>query len=117
MQDVDDFLKKYRAQASLHPHKEYMEPQVPRLHDWTNVTASMSLVDHVRLRYVEMLIPQREFQTLVEQDRYWTKMSRQHDYAVQVVNQMVADEVVRKNNPTVERAWRNYQLLLEMSRK
>jgi hypothetical protein len=44
-------------------------------------------------------------------------MSRHHDYATSVVNQQVQDEVVRKNNPAVETAWRKYQMLLELARR
>ncbi len=117
MDEVQQFLERYQAQAGLHPHKQYADPRPPRLSDWQDL--AQDYITHIRFErkpYVEMLIPQHRFQELVERDRHYTEMSRHNDYATSVVNQMVADEVVRKTNPTVEQAWRRYQMLLELAR-
>lgn len=116
MQEVEDFLKKYEARAELSRDKMYARMprfQAGRLYDYDPYSLSW---DTQREPYVEVLVPQHRFQELVERDRYYTKLSREVDYATHVVNQQVQDELVRKQNPAVELAWRKYQLLLEMSR-
>lgn len=111
----DEFFEKYEAQVSL-SHKRYARRQPVKLSDW-NVHA-IDYDCHIQTeQYLEVTIPRHRLEELVERDRYYTELSRHHDYATQVVNQMVADELVRKQNPAVEKAWRNYQLLLEMARK
>ncbi len=119
MDDVDNFLKKYEANAGISQHKYYARRRPFRAdYSMLTATAAYNYCDHIdREPYVEMYIPQHRFQDLVERDHYYTEMSRNHDYATQVVNQMVADEVVRKNNPAVETAWRKYQMLLELARR
>lgn len=117
MDEVDDFLKKYEAHAGLSKHKMYA--RMPRYHhgriyDYDPYSATFDLE---REPYVEMYVPQHRFQEMVERDRYYTKLSREHDYATTVVNQQVQDEIVRKQNPAVEKAWRRYQMLLELARK
>ena len=118
MDEIESFLKKYQAQAMLSKHKMYAKPRRRHFDDY-NFTASqyMASIDFEREPYVEMYIPQEDFQRLVEKDRYYTRLSQEHDYATSVVNQMVQDEIVRKQNPAVEKAWRNYQMLLELARK
>lgn len=119
MDDVDDFLKQYQARAMLSRDKMYAKPQRYRYssdYDFTTYDCASS-ISFEREPYVEMYIPQDEFRKLVEKERYYKKMSQQHDYATQVVNQQVQDEVVRKQNPSVEIAWRKYQMLLELARK
>ncbi len=117
--DVDNFLERYEAHAGLSGHKMYARRRPFSLTDYHRnaIDAYYAEVQFEREPYVEMYIPQHRFQDLVERDFYYTKMARQQDYATSVVNQMVADEVVRKNNPAVEKAWRNYQMLLELARK
>jgi hypothetical protein len=118
MVEVEEFLKKYQAQAMLSTHKMYAKPRYQRFDDWhITSTQYMSSVDLEREPYVEMYVPQEHFQRLVEKDRYYTNLSKENNYAMSVVNQMIQDEVVRKQNPAVEKAWRNYQMLLELARK
>ena len=120
MDEVNDFLHKYEAQATLSDRKQYARirpmTRMDYSYDCTRaVYDAQSYID--REPYVEMYIPQHKFQEMIERDRYYSKMSQQVDYATQVVNQQVQDEIVRKQNPSVEKAWRNYQLLLEMCRR
>lgn len=120
MNDVDDFLKKYEAKASLSRDKLYARVRPMSRMDYSydctrEIYNAQAYVD--REPYVEMYIPQHKFQEMVERDRYYKQMAAQHEYATELANQQIRDEVIRKTNPAVEKAWRNYQLLLEMCRK
>ncbi len=121
MVDVDNFLKKYEAQAGLSERRQYARYKPMSVRDYHEHYSAMDVYEYQsfveREPYVEMYIPKHRFQELVERDRYYTEMSRHHDYATSVVNQQVQDEVVRKNNPAVETAWRKYQMLLELARR
>ena len=117
MQEVEDFLKRYEAHAGLSSHKQYARYRRPKFDDYMTAMDTYYHAQVDREPYVEMYVPQHRFQELVERDRYYTKLSREVDYATQVVNQQVQDEVVRRQNPAVELAWRKYQMLLELARK
>ena len=112
----NEFFEKYEAHVGL-SHKRYARRQPLKFNEWNvhSVEHDYSTV-HTE-QYMEVTIPKHRLQELVERDRYYTELSRHHDYATQVINQMVEDELVRTQNPAVEKAWRNYQLLLEMARK
>lgn len=114
---MNDFLKKYEAQVTL-SSKRYARRQPIRFSDWNVHSTEYDYTSTIQVEQcLDVTIPKHRFQELVERDRFYTELSRRHDYASAVVDQMVQDEVVRKNNPAVEKAWRNYQLLLEMCRK
>lgn len=118
--DLERFLEKYESMATM-SSRQYARRKPISFTDYHRHYSSLDVYDYEsyveRQPYVEVLIPQHRLQDLVEKDYYYTKLEREHDYATQVVNQMVKDEVVRKQNPAVEKAWRNYQLLLEIARK
>lgn len=116
MDDPNNFLEKYEAQVAL-SNKRYARRQPMRFSDWNVHSVDYDYTTIQTEQYLEVTIPKHRLQELVERDRYFGEMERRFDYASTVVNQMIADEVVRKNNPAVEKAWRKYQLLLEMARK
>lgn len=111
---INDFFQKYEAYVTV-SDKRYARRQPVRFSDWN--TYSVKHDYHIQTeQYLEVTIPRHQLEELVERDRFYSEIAKQHDYAVQVVNQMVRDELVRRDNPAVEKAWRNYQLLLEMAR-
>lgn len=120
MDDLNNFLFKYESQAQL-SIRQYARRRPMSVSDYHRYNSSMDVYDYEsyidREPMVEMVIPQHRFQELIERDIYYTKLSQQVDYATTVVNQMVEDEVVRKNNPAVEKAWKQYQMLLELCRR
>lgn len=114
--DPDDFFTKYEAHVALSP-KRYARRKPMKFSDWNvhSVDHDYSMIETEQ--YMEVTIPKHKLQELVERDRYFNELLKRHDYATQLVNQMVQDELVRKENLAVEKAWRNYQLLLELARK
>ena len=114
--DPDDFFNKYEAHVAL-SHKRYARRQPMKFSDWNNHSIEHDYTTIQTEQYMEVTIPKHRLQELVERDRYFNELLKRHDYATHLVNQMVEDELVRAQNPAVEKAWRNYQLLLELARK
>lgn len=114
---VNKFLKKYEAQAGMskrmyskyerHPFDQYSYK-------------SMDVYDYkynVRQEpYVEMYIPQHQFQELIERDNHLNEMAKQTDYAMAKLNQLMEEESIRSRNPAVKKAYEKYRTLLELSR-
>lgn len=121
MNDIDAFLHKYEAHASLSNRKHYAKRIPMSLSDYHRYNTAMDVYEyesHVqREPYVEMYIPQHKFQEIVERDKYFRQLEADMDYATRVVNQKMQDEIVRKNNPAVEKAFEKYKTLLELCRK
>lgn len=112
----NDFFEKYEAHVGL-SHKRYARRQPIRFSDWNVHSIEHDYSTIQTEQYMEVTIPKHRLQELVERDRFFDELSKRHDYAVELVNQMVRDDIVRKENPAVEKAWRNYQMLLEIARK
>jgi hypothetical protein len=66
---------------------------------------------------VELHIPQHRFDELIERDEYLTRVERELDYNQKVVNMLREDERVRDQNAAVQKAYKNYLMLLELARK
>lgn len=113
MDDPDNFLTRYEAHLA-YSNKRYAHRQPIRLVDW-NVYAE-HYIDHRVEQYMEVTIPQHRLQELIERDRYFNEMVKRHDYAQMLLAERTIEDTIRRQNPAVEKAWRNYQLLLEMAR-
>lgn len=112
--DPDNFLEKYEAHVRL-SDKRYARREPIRFSDWN--VYSTDYCSEIRTEpYLEVTLPQHRLQQLVERDRYFDQLIKQNDYSIQVVNQMVQDELVRKENPAVEKAYQKYKALLELCR-
>lgn len=116
--ETHSFLKRYEAQAGLSSRKHYYKREPYRLRDLDYYSSSMTASYHAEAEpMIEMNIPQHRFRELVEQERYKRYLESRADKDARVVDMLKADEQVRNNNPAVEKAYRNYLLLLEMARK
>lgn len=116
--EVNAFLKKYQAQAELSKHKVYVK--MPRYHhdriyDYDPYSAETT-INFQREPMVEMYIPQDKFRDLVERDRWVGQMEAEARYYKERYMQEVEDDKIRHRNPTVKKAWEQYQMLLELAR-
>lgn len=120
MDEVNKFLHRYEAQASI-SNKQYARRVPMSLSDYHRYNTAMDVYDYEtyvdREPYVEMLIPQHRFQEIIERDRYYSKLESELDYATRVVRQQAEDRLVRLQNPSVKNAYEKYKMLLEMARK
>jgi hypothetical protein len=110
------FLRKYEAQGRTSPMR-YARRIPVSYRSWDDTKAPLydSLVDHEPM--VELHIPQHRFDELIERDEYLTRVERELDYNQKVVNMLREDERVRDQNAAVQKAYKNYLMLLELARK
>lgn len=116
--ETNMFLKKYQAQAELSKHKMYARMpryHYGRIHDYDPYSATAQ-IEYNREPMVEMYIPQDKFRDLVERDRWVGQMEAEARYYKERYMQEVEDDKVRHRNPTVKKAWEQYQMLLELAR-
>ena len=116
--EVNYFLQIYEAQAGLSSHKLYYRRRPLRYTDWLDSGAPIPFDQEVdREPMVEMYIPQEKFRRLVEREQEFRDLVNRNQDLFEKIQDQRADEAVRKSNPAVEKAYRNYQMLLELARK
>lgn len=111
--EVNAFLKKYQAQAELSKHK--VCARMPKLRDCDPYSGTTT-IDYEREPAVEINMPQDRFRDLVERDRWVGQMEAEARYYKERYMQEVEDDKIRHRNPTVKKAWEQYQMLLELAR-
>lgn len=118
---TNQFLEKYEAHASLSDRKHYAKRMPMSLNEFHKYNTAMDVYEYEsflqREPYVEMYVPQHRFEEMVMQDEFYTAMSQKLDYATDVINEKIKDEMIRKSNPAVKKAYEKYQMLLEIARK
>jgi len=65
---------------------------------------------------VEINMPQDRFRDLVEKERWTSKVEQEAHYYKKRYMQEVEDDKIRNRNPSVKKAWEQYQMLLELAR-
>jgi hypothetical protein len=115
--ETEAFLKRFEAQAELSTRKRYYKrkPYNPLDFDYYSKTAMQTLQAEVE-PMVEVNIPQHRFTELVEKERYKRYLEERADYDARIVEMLRQDERVRDRNPTVQKAYQKYLMLLEMAR-
>jgi hypothetical protein len=116
-QEVNSFLKRHEATAGLSRHKLYARRIPVRYNEWLQDGGPIPFDQAVeREPMVEINMPQERFRSLVERERWYGKMEQEAEYYKRIVDQLRADERVRDDNPAVQKAWKNYLMLLELAR-
>ena len=114
---VKQFCSKYQAQAGLSRDKVYAKRLPVRYQDWLSQGGDIPFQQEVfREPMVEINMPQDKFRDLVERDRWVGQMEAEARYYKERYMQEVEDDKIRHRNPTVKKAWEQYQMLLELAR-
>lgn len=114
---VKQFCGKYQAQAELSRDKVYAKRLPVRYQDWLDQGGGVPFDQEVyREPMVEINMPQDKFKDLVEADRWYGQMEAEARYYKERYMQEVEDDKIRHRNPTVKKAWEQYQMLLELAR-
>ena len=113
--DLNKFLKKFECTAELSRDKRYARR--PRsIPNWRDSYA----IDHINYSVepmVEINMPQHRFDELIEQERYHSYLEDRAEHDAMIVQRLREDERVRDDNPAVQKAYRNYLMLLELARR
>ena len=108
------FLHRYEAQAGL-SNRQYAKRMPIRYVDWTG---EIPFHQEVQTEpYIEMFIPQHRFEELVDREKHFEEMASKSDYAQHILAEKTIEDTIRRQNPAVEKAWRNYKMLLELARQ
>ncbi len=114
---VKQFCNKYQAQAELSRNKVCAKRLPVRYQDWLDQGGGIPFDQEVyREPMVEINMPQDKFRDLVEADRWYGQMEAEARYYKERYMQEVEDDKIRHRNPTVKKAWEQYQMLLELAR-
>lgn len=116
MKAFEKFLNKYEATAEIDEYRRYSVRQ-PLSFNYYDVNISSYQATFNTEPMIKMHVPQHQFVRLTEQDKFVEYLERTNDYNQQVVNMLREDERVRDANPVVQKAYRNYLMLLELARK
>jgi hypothetical protein len=112
--DVDDFLKRHEATGEISRRRFYAKRAPIGRVDWSVGTIPDILVE--REPMVEINMPKHRFQDLVERERFYSQVERESEYYKRIVDQYRNDERIRDRNPTVQKAYEKYLMLLELAR-
>jgi hypothetical protein len=114
---VAEFLKRYESTAGLSRHKMYARRVPVRYNDWLKDGSPIPFHQEVeREPMVEINMPQDRFRDLVEKERWTSKVEQEAHYYKKRYMQEVEDDKIRNRNPSVKKAWEQYQMLLELAR-
>lgn len=116
--EVNEFLHKYGASASLSRDKRYYKRVPIRYQAWLDDNCPIPFEQEVEMEpMVEINLPREHFRKLVEREADYQDLIRINQESANILFQQRADEKVRKENPAVEQAYRRYQMLLELARQ
>jgi hypothetical protein len=115
-QGIGYFQNKFECR--IEPSREYKQyvRQVPQYHHDIRSMESY----HIQTEVVPMQsihLSSDNLNKLIAEQELIRHMRNDAEQGKQLWRQMMEDRTVRESNPAVEKAWRNYQMLLELARQ
>ena len=117
--DIDRFARQYGAYISTSRQYRRRAPQPimwdddPRARYLDYYTQSQMLDEP----YIEIHMPVESLERILHVTEVSEQDAAKVQHAMTVLKQHRVDEQVRNDNPAVQKAWRNYLMLLELARK
>jgi hypothetical protein len=99
--------KEYRRAAYVAPSWNYHQYHATAMHE----------IEHRVEPLVAIHLPREQFDHLMDEFSRIDSWRDEANYAKTILTNQRKDEQVRYNNPAVAKAYRNYQMLLELCRK
>jgi hypothetical protein len=115
--DIDEFLYKYEARATL-SNKYYRRHRSVKF-DYKYIDSAMEQMATLPFEeepYVEVLIPQDRFRHLVEMEQFAKTVDVERQWAKQQFERERKESWIRQKNEAVATAWNRYQTLLNLVR-
>jgi hypothetical protein len=100
--------KEYRRAAYIRPSWDYSQYRAG---------TAMHEMEHRVEPLVAIHLPREQFDQLMDDYNRMNSWRDEANYAKTILTNQRKDEQVRYNNPAVAKAYRNYQMLLELCRK
>lgn len=115
-QGIGFFQKKFECR--IEPSREYRQyvKQLPQYHrDFHSMESYHIQTEVVPMQAIHL--SSDNLNKLVAEQELIQHMMNDAEQGKQMWRQMTQDRAVRESNPAVEKAWRNYQMLLELARR
>jgi hypothetical protein len=113
--DTKRFESKFDAHIT--ESKEYRRAVRPPMEYRYMSGTAMHQIEYKVEPLVAIHLPREQFDRLMDDQVRMDNWRYEAEYAKKVLSQQRIDQEVCNNNPAVAKAYRNYQLLLEMARK
>lgn len=113
--DTKRFESKFDAHIT--ESKEYRRTIRPPMDYQYMLGTAMHQIEYKVEPLVAIHLPREQFDRLMDDQARMDNWRNESEYAKKVLSQQRIDQEVCNNNPAVAKAYRNYQLLLEMARK
>jgi len=113
--DLRYFEAKFEARIEdSKEYKQYVRQMPSFQYGWDQMSYTM---DHqvVPMKSIHLTIDSLE--RLVKEQDYLRYVEERSEHALKVLDMLRADERVRDSNPSVDKAYKNYIMLLELARK
>ena len=112
--DLERFCENFEAYAEL-SRKQYARRKPISVRDYY-YTAMESYSHYDTEPYIELTIPQHRLRELIENNLIFDRLKSEFDYASRALKEQADDAKIRAHNPSVQKAYDRYRVLLEMSR-
>lgn len=112
--DIKDFQSKFEARIEdSREYKQYVR-RMP-YHMWDGKIPFDTEVEVVPMKAIHLT--RDNLERLIREQESMDRWMDEAEYAKKVLTSLRKDEQVRDDNPAVQKAYRNYLMLLELARK
>ena len=111
--DLKYFESKFEAR--IEDSREYRQHVSRPFYDWNGETPFENTIQVVPMKAIHLSSDNLE--RLMREQDLMDKLMNDAEYGKKLWRQQIADNAVRESNTAVDKAYRNYQMLLELARK
>jgi hypothetical protein len=105
-----------RFQAHVAESREYRQSVCAPMYYGARPDTAMYNIEHKVEPLIAIHLPREQFDRLMDEQIRMDSWRDEAEYAKRVLTNLRKDEQVCAENPAVAKAYRNYQLLLELAR-
>jgi hypothetical protein len=112
--DIKRFQKRFEAHIT--ESREYRQSIRPPIDYMTLRNTATFEMEHRVEPCVAIHLPQHQFDRLMDDQTRMDSWRSEAEYAKKILSGLHRDEQIRRSNPTVEKAYQKYQMLLDLCR-
>ncbi len=111
--------ERFRKKYTLHVEKSkrhYRQRPIPISYTaWLKQGADIPFHQDIeREPLLKVYISEEHYETLVKREQYLDNLERENKVLCKLQEAQIAEEHIRLKNPTVQKAWEKYKMLLEL---
>ena len=114
--DLEYFISKFECRVEdSREYNQYVKQSHPYHRDFYSTDRSKVEAEIVPMKAIHLT--RDNLASLVAEQEYMQRLHDSDAFHKRIWTQLHEDKLVRDSNPAVEKAYRNYQMLLELARK